>query len=286
MTSRIEENATARHVDGLAGTRIEHTAAPDQLPLHIQLNLVAPILPAVTGDRVAFGGVLFATDHEIRSPPSLSAKLSPLCGCHSKNNSHEGTYGVLAVLPYPLITLGVGEVLNWRAWYPLRCGRIITVPSRPKELSHRAMFAFLLLDSARHLRLSAQDLKEFEKKITEFTLPNGLHFILLERHEAPVVSFHTLVNAGSATTRPGRRAPRACWNVSGTKARRRIGTANWALEKKALDAIEEAWDRVDAELDKGIKADPSRVEMLRSQARVAIDLAQRAGRANEYAPDS
>ena len=30
-----------------------------------------------------------------------------------------------------------------------------------------------------------QDLKELEKKITEFRLPNGLHFILLERHEAP-----------------------------------------------------------------------------------------------------
>ena len=42
----------------------------------------------------------------------------------------------------------------------------------------------------------AQDLKEFEKRVTEFTLPNGLHFIVLERHEAPVVSFHTYVNAG------------------------------------------------------------------------------------------
>ena len=36
--------------------------------------------------------------------------------------------------------------------------------------------------------LPAQNLKEFAKKVTEFTLPNGLHFILVERHEAPVVS--------------------------------------------------------------------------------------------------
>ena len=45
------------------------------------------------------------------------------------------------------------------------------------------------------LFVSAQNLKEFEKKVTEFTLTNGLHFIIAERHEAPVVSFHTYVNA-------------------------------------------------------------------------------------------
>src|SRR6202046_1578763 len=45
--------------------------------------------------------------------------------------------------------------------------------------------------------LAGQSLKDFEKKVTEFTLPNGLHFLLIERHEAPVVSFHTYVNVGS-----------------------------------------------------------------------------------------
>ena len=39
--------------------------------------------------------------------------------------------------------------------------------------------------------------KSFEKKVTEFTLANGLHFIVIERHDAPVVSFHTYVNVGS-----------------------------------------------------------------------------------------
>ncbi len=47
------------------------------------------------------------------------------------------------------------------------------------------------------LLVPAQNLKEFEKKVTEFTLANGLHFILAERHEAPIVSFHTRVNVGS-----------------------------------------------------------------------------------------
>ena len=29
----------------------------------------------------------------------------------------------------------------------------------------------------------AQNLKEFERRVTEFTLTNGMHFIVLERHE-------------------------------------------------------------------------------------------------------
>ncbi len=43
----------------------------------------------------------------------------------------------------------------------------------------------------------AQDLAGFEKRMTEFTLDNGLKFLVLERHEAPVVSFHTYANVGA-----------------------------------------------------------------------------------------
>ena len=34
-------------------------------------------------------------------------------------------------------------------------------------------------------------------RVTEFTLPNGLRFIVLERHTNPVVSCHTYLNAGA-----------------------------------------------------------------------------------------
>jgi len=45
--------------------------------------------------------------------------------------------------------------------------------------------------------LFSQNLADFEKKVTEFTLANGLHFIVMERHEAPVVSFHLHVDSGA-----------------------------------------------------------------------------------------
>ena len=105
------------------------------------------------------------------------------------------------------------------------------------------------------LLLPSQDLKEFEKKVTEFTLANGLHFIVAERHEAPVVSFHTYVNAGSVDDPSGETGLAHMFEHMAFKGTETIGTKDWPAEKKALDEIEEAYDRVEAERNKGPKAD-------------------------------
>ena len=41
-------------------------------------------------------------------------------------------------------------------------------------------------------------LETLEKQVREFTLGNGLKFIVVGRHDAPVFSFATVVNAGAA----------------------------------------------------------------------------------------
>ena len=61
-----------------------------------------------------------------------------------------------------------------------------------------------------------------------------------------------------------------------------IGTRNWPEEKKALDAVEEAYDRMEAEANKGVKADQMRVDMLRNQFRLAADNAQRLAASGDY----
>ena len=81
--------------------------------------------------------------------------------------------------------------------------------------------------------LAAQSLKDFEKRVTEFTLPNGLHFIIFERHEAPVVSFHTYVNAGSVDDPGGETGIAHMFEHMAFKGTQTIGTKNWPLEKKA-----------------------------------------------------
>jgi predicted Zn-dependent peptidase len=45
---------------------------------------------------------------------------------------------------------------------------------------------------------AAQDVASFEKRITVKQLDNGLTILICERPEAPVFSFFTLVDAGSA----------------------------------------------------------------------------------------
>ena len=39
-------------------------------------------------------------------------------------------------------------------------------------------------------------LSRFKEQITEFTLDNGLKFIVLENHDAPLISFVTYANVG------------------------------------------------------------------------------------------
>ena len=132
------------------------------------------------------------------------------------------------------------------------------------------------------LVVRAQEFQELQKKATEFTLPNGLRFIVLERHESPVVSFHTWVNVGSVQDPAGETGLAHMFERLAFKGTEIIGTRGWPEEKKALDAVEEAYDRMQAESNKGIKADETRVDMLRAQVSIAADNAQRLSAAAEY----
>ena len=129
---------------------------------------------------------------------------------------------------------------------------------------------------------SAQDLKEFEKRVTEFTLANGLHFIVVERHEAPVVSFHTYVNAGSVDDPGGETGIAHMFEHMAFKGTETIGTKDWSAEKKALDALETARQQLDDERNKGPKADPGKVKALQQQFQMAVDRAQAYVIPNEY----
>ena len=59
------------------------------------------------------------------------------------------------------------------------------------------LFASLLLIAVT-TPLFAQDLASYEKRVTVKTLPNGLTVLIWQRPEAPVFSFFTMVDAGSA----------------------------------------------------------------------------------------
>ena len=123
------------------------------------------------------------------------------------------------------------------------------------------------------LLLAAQSLKDFEKRVTEFTLGNGLHFIVFERHEAPVVSFHSYVNAGSVDDPGGETGIAHMFEHMAFKGTETIGSKNYPLERRAMDDVEHVYDDYDAERNKGLKADPKKLADLQEQLKAAMEKA-------------
>ena len=80
----------------------------------------------------------------------------------------------------------------------------------------------------------AQNLTEFEKKVTEFTLSNGLHFIVVERYEAPVVSFHSYADVGSVDEVKGITGMAHMFEHMAFKGTMTVGTTDYKSEAKAL----------------------------------------------------
>lgn len=123
------------------------------------------------------------------------------------------------------------------------------------------------------LTLAAQSLQDFEKRVTEFTLGNGLHFIIFERHEVPVVSFHSYVNAGSVDDPSGQTGIAHMFEHMAFKGTQTIGTKNYPLERQAMDEVEHIYDLYDAERNKGISADKAKLADLQKQLKAAMDKA-------------
>ncbi len=133
----------------------------------------------------------------------------------------------------------------------------------------RLSLALLLMPAV----LAAQSLAEFEKRITEFTLANGMHFIVLERHAAPVTSFHLHVDAGAVNDPKGRTGLAHMFEHMIGKGTPSVGSKNYELERVALDEIETLYDQLEAERNKGFRADPNAIERMQAQVKVAIDKA-------------
>ncbi len=149
--------------------------------------------------------------------------------------------------------------------------------TRGRALTFLSLSALLLSAG-----LQAQSLEEFEKKVTEFTLDNGLQFLVIERHEAPVVSFHTYVNAGAVDDPKGETGIAHMFEHMAFKGTPDIGSKDWPKEKAALAHIEEVYDQLDAERNKGFRADPDKIKQLEAQVKDAIATADSYVQPNEY----
>lgn len=77
------------------------------------------------------------------------------------------------------------------------------------------------------------------ERVTEFTLDNGMKFIVLENHEAPVVSLLTYADVGGVDEPDGKTGVAHFLEHLAFKGTTRIGTTNYEAEKILLDKLDE-----------------------------------------------
>ncbi len=117
-------------------------------------------------------------------------------------------------------------------------------------------------------------LASFEEKVTTFTLDNGLTFVVIERHDAPVVSFNTYADVGSINEPSGRGGLAHMFEHMAFKGTTTIGTSDIEAEMEALQQQEEIYLELVRERSKGEQADSARVARLEEQFAAAQEEAQ------------
>jgi predicted Zn-dependent peptidase len=122
---------------------------------------------------------------------------------------------------------------------------------------------------------AAQNVASFEKRITVKKLPNGLTLIICERPEAPVFSFYTLVDAGSAQDPMDKTGLAHMFEHMAFKGTDTIGTTNYPAEKIALEKVEETYASYIAERDKRVGRDGARLKQLEKAWKDAITAADK-----------
>jgi len=150
---------------------------------------------------------------------------------------------------------------------------------KPRTLKFTALLLFCFLLSG---LAGAQDVASFEKRITVKTLPNGLTLLICERPEAPVFSFYTLVDAGSAQDPMGKTGLAHMFEHMAFKGTDKIGTTDYAAEKPALAKVEVAYAAYIAERDKAVGRDEAKLKQLEKEWKDDIAAADKFVKSNEF----
>lgn len=128
----------------------------------------------------------------------------------------------------------------------------------------------------------AQDLASFEKRTTVRHLDNGLTVIVMERPEAPVFSYATVVNAGSAQEVPGITGLAHMFEHMAFKGTTSIGTSDYEKERAALQRVEAAYSAYDSARRATTNRDEAKVKQLEQAWKDAMAEANKFVVGNEF----
>ncbi len=109
-------------------------------------------------------------------------------------------------------------------------------------------------------------LDRVKSKVTEFKLENGMKFIVLERHQAPVVSFFTYADVGGVDEPEGQTGVAHYLEHLAFKGTSKIGTTNWQAEQVLLDKLDQLDQQIREAVAAGQDPQPLRAEFAKTEA--------------------
>lgn len=166
---------------------------------------------------------------------------------------------------------------TWQRWVSIVLIGLLTWVSIPTP-------AALAQDAeSRSMSTAAQSIQPYLDRvadaITEFTLENGLKFIVLERHQAPVVSFMTYADVGAANEEDGKTGVAHYLEHLAFKGTPEIGTTNYAAEKPLLEEMDAVFNQLKAAQK---EEDAAAVEALQAQLASLQEEASQYVKQNEF----
>ncbi|MGB5961835.1 MAG: pitrilysin family protein [Coleofasciculaceae cyanobacterium] len=98
------------------------------------------------------------------------------------------------------------------------------------------------------------------ERVSEFRLDNGIKFIVLERHKAPVVSFVTYADVGGVDEPDGKTGVAHFLEHLAFKGTTRIGTTDYQAEKPLLDRLDQLATQLEAAKTAGKEAEVAQLQ--------------------------
>src|SRR5260370_9732678 len=109
---------------------------------------------------------------------------------------------------------------------------------------------------------AADGFQEIQSRIGSFTLKNGMTFIVVERHQAPVASFLTYADVGSVQEVKGITGLAHIFEHMAFKGSPSLGGRDYAEERNALDRVDQPSLALPDERRKGAKANAHKLKDL------------------------
>ncbi|NER23130.1 MAG: insulinase family protein [Symploca sp. SIO1C2] len=97
-------------------------------------------------------------------------------------------------------------------------------------------------------------------KVTEFRLDNGIKFIVLERHSAPVVSFITYADVGGADEPDGKTGVAHFLEHLAFKGTDIVGTSNYEAEKQLFVRLDDLFEQIQKAKAAGDETEVTKLE--------------------------